>query len=142
MTNIFKVILLSAIIVLMTSCTMDESTKSRVIITGYYDKPSSLEDEGAMVLDGLSEGEFIEIVIQGEIKDFQHIRLEWDATTNDLIEKETINQFNQLKNQTMVIRTYMPEGIPSEKVKWSSINGNDYEFMIADLNSELEFELE
>ncbi len=163
MKIIFKNTLLLAIMLLMGSCTAVDSNqhnrsndneiqegkvKSTVIIKGYYDKPSSIEDKDTIVLEGLSEGEFIEIIVKGKIEKFQHIRLEWNDYKNDLVEKETINKLDQIKNQTIVIKTYMPEGMPSEKIKWSSLSGKEYEFIVVenslgDKNENVwEFELE
>jgi len=41
-------------------------------------------------------------------------------------------KFDRLQNQTIVIKTYMPEGIPFEKVKWQSKSGKEYELIIAE----------
>jgi hypothetical protein len=49
-----------------------------------------------------------------------------------LIETEILNKFEQLSNQTLIIKTYIPEGIPIEKVKWKSLSGNEYEFIIGE----------
>lgn len=106
--------------------------KSSVIIKGYYDEPASIKDKNTIILEGVSKGEYIEIIIQGEVQDFQHIKVEWDTGKNDLVEKGIINKFENLKNKTIVIKTYMPEGIPSEKVKWKSVTGKVYEYIIKD----------
>lgn len=108
----------------------EENDKSQVIIKGYYDQPSSIKSKETVVLKGVSEGEFVEILVQGEIRDFEHLRLEWDAAKNTLLEKDTLNKFDKLTNQIIVISTYIPEGIPAEKIKWKSVNGKSYEYII------------
>lgn len=108
----------------------NESSKSKVVIKGYYDRPVSMGDKNTVIFSGLSEGEFVEILVQGEIRDFEHVRLEWDENKKDLIEKEIINRIDKAANQAIVIKTYMPEGIPSEKIKWKSMSGKDYEYII------------
>jgi hypothetical protein len=111
-----------------------QNDKGKLIIKGYYSEPESVKDKKTVIIEGLSKGEFIEISIQGEIKDFEHIMLEWNATKNILVEKETLNKFDKLINQIIVINTYMPEGIPTEKIKWKSINGKVYEYIIQENN--------
>jgi hypothetical protein len=46
------------------------------------------------------------------------------------VEKDTLNKFDKLTNQIIVISTYIPEGIPSEKIRWKSVNGKAYEYII------------
>ena len=106
--------------------------KSKVVINTYHEEPTSLKDKNTIILDGLMKGEFVEIVVDGEIKDFKHVELKWDDKQNTLIETRIINKFDKLTNQTVVIKTYLPEGIPSEKIKWDTISGKSFEFIIAE----------
>ncbi|MDF2802033.1 MAG: hypothetical protein K0S61_1936 [Anaerocolumna sp.] len=108
----------------------EENDKSQVIVKGYYDEPSSIRDKETVMIKGVSEGEFVEISVLGKIRDFEHLRLEWDGTKNDLVEKDTLNKFDILTNQIIVISTYIPDGIPSEKIKWKSVKGKSYEYII------------
>jgi hypothetical protein len=158
-----KIIYLLIIVFWLIGCTNNEASnfveraatsnqnqndKSKLIIKGYYSEPESIKNKETVIIEGLSKGEFIEISIQGEIKDFEHVRIEWNETKKDLVEKETLNKFDKLTNQIIVINTYMPEGIPSEKIKWKSINGKVYEYIIQennlsdDSNKEQTFNLE
>jgi len=73
----------------------------------------------------LSSGEYIEVIIEGTIKNFQHVELECDNETKELAEKRVIHHVDRLENQTVVIKTYMPEGIPQEKITWKSPSGKD-----------------
>jgi hypothetical protein len=146
MKNVFLKTLILVLILLMSGCTIYERTQyyqnsqkeiskdfdSKVIIKGYYDEPASIRDKNTIVLDGLSEGEFIEIVIKGEIVNFEHVRLMWNENQNSLEEIEILNTLDELVNQTIVIKTYIPEGIPFEKIKWQSISGENYEFLIVE----------
>lgn len=142
---IIKVLSILVIVFLLIGCTsnntsdsagdaatynQEENVKSQVIIKGYYDEPSSIREKETVMLKGISKGEFIEISVQGEIRDFEHLRLEWDGAKNELVEKDTLNKFDKLTNQIIVISTYIPEGIPSEKIKWKSVNGKSYEYII------------
>ncbi len=47
-------------------------------------------------------------------------------------EKEVVKRFEKLKDQIVVIKTYQPEGIPSEKIKWKSRSGKAYEYVISE----------
>ncbi|KUO66626.1 MAG: hypothetical protein APF84_04100 [Gracilibacter sp. BRH_c7a] len=105
--------------------------KSKVVINTYYQEPTSLKDSKTIILNGLMEGEFIEVVVDGEIKDFKHVELTWDDKQNTLVETRIINEFDTLTDKTIVIKTYMPEGIPSEKIVWKTKSEQTYEFIIA-----------
>ena len=39
---------------------------------------------------------------------------------------------DKLTNQIIVIKTYVPDGIPCEKIKWQSISGKNYECIMAE----------
>ena len=109
----------------------DEGIQEEVIIKALYEKPLSLKDENTVFLEGLAEGEeYIEMTVRGEIFDFEQIKLEWDE--NDIKEKETVRKIEKLKDQTIVIKTYQPEGIPVEKIKWKSRSGKTYEYIISE----------
>lgn len=106
-------------------------TFEKVVINTYYQEPTSLKDSKTIVLNGLMEGEFIEVIVDGEIKDFKHVELTWDDKQNTLVETRIINEFDTLTDKTIVIKTYMPEGIPSEKIVWKTKSEQTYEFIIA-----------
>ena len=102
-----------------------------LIIEGFYKEPPSFHDKKTTILKGVSEGEFVEIKIQGCIKDFEHVKLEI-GSAGDLFEAEILHKFEQLSNQIVIIKTYIPEGIPMEKIKWKSLSDKEYEFIIAE----------
>lgn len=107
-----------------------EEDNTTVKIISYYDAPESINNEDIIVLEGVSKGEYIEIIVEGEILKFEHIKLEWNNGENGLMEKEIINKIDVLSNQTVILKTYMPEGIPSEKIKWKSKEGKIYQFIV------------
>ena len=109
-----------------------DTKTSKVTIRGYYEEPESLHDKETVILQGVLAGEFLEVEVQGTIKDFEVVRLEWDDQKNELAEKEVIHRIEILNDQTLVIKTYMPEGIPSEKLKWESLSGKQYEFIVSE----------
>lgn len=113
---------------------IENEIKSKVVINTYYEEPASLEDKNTIIINGLMKGEFVEVVVEGEIKDFKHVEIKWDETQNTMIETRIINEFDKLTNNTIVIKTYLPDGIPSEKIEWKTIAGETCEFIIAENN--------
>ena len=137
----YAMIFILFITIVMTGCNNNEivnedvdNQKSKVTIEGYYNEPNSLMDKETILLEGLQTGEFLEIIIYGEIKNFEHIRVEYDDETNTFKEVEVLNSYDELSNKTIVIKTYMPEGIPSELIKWESNLGEDYQFYIREID--------
>jgi len=107
------------------------NAKEEVTIKAYYEKPSSLTNKETILLEGLQDGEeYIEVIVNGDIFDFEQIALIWDESKNELVEKETVKSIEKVASQTLVIKTYQPEGIPSEKIKWKSRTGQVYEYII------------
>ena len=43
-----------------------------------------------------------------------------------------LTELGRLKNRTVTIKTSLPEGIPFEKTKWKSENGEKYKYISAD----------
>ncbi len=118
---------------LPVSSNEENSKKEEVIIKATYEKPLSLKNKNTILLDGVIEGEeYIEVIIKGEIFDFEQATLNWDESVNGLKEKEVVKRFEKLKDQIVVIKTYQPEGIPSEKIKWKSRSGKAYEYVISE----------
>lgn len=104
--------------------------QTTVTIRRYYEEPESLRSDDTVVLSVDNQGEFAEVVVDGTIRDFQLVRLEWDDQTGDMVETEVIHNIGEIKDQTVVMKTYFPEGIPGEKLKWQSTSGKEYDFII------------
>jgi len=113
-----------------------EDLDTVIDIFTYYDMPEFISDKDMIILGGVSSGEYIEFIVKGEIFNFEHIKLDWDNKKNNLIEKEVLNSIEFLSNQTIIINTFMPEGIPLEKIKWQSKDEKFYEFLIKEYNCE------
>jgi hypothetical protein len=137
MSKNFKVIALlllcaATIIAVIIIATREKGSPDTgtVSIRGYYQEPESIHNKETIILQGVSDGEFIEVKVQGTVTEFRFIRLGWDEAQNDLAEKETLHSIPTLKDATLLIKTYIPEGIPSEKLTWKSESGKQYEFLI------------
>lgn len=101
-----------------------------VTITCQYTEPDFIDIRNILIIEGVSVGEYVVIKIEGKIIDFKHIKLGWDNEKGGLIEEKVLNKINAIENQTIVISTYIPEGIPVEKIKWKSIKDKEYDFII------------
>ncbi|PKM49762.1 MAG: hypothetical protein CVV02_14225 [Firmicutes bacterium HGW-Firmicutes-7] len=114
-----------------------ELDNTTVEISGYYSEPQSINNPDTLVLESGVGGEYVEVIIAGEIYDFELISLIWDDEKNILVEDELIKYFDKVSNQIIIIKTHMPEGIPVEKMKWKSSSGKAYEFIIRESGGEL-----
>lgn len=105
----------------------------QVIIKVYYKKPVTKIDDKTVFFKGVSSGEYLEIIIKGEITNFKVSEIKFNNNlTFDII--KNIKEFPSLKNQTIFIETYLPEGIPSEKLTWIDINGKIQTWLIGQNN--------
>lgn len=99
--------------------------KSKVIVKGYYSEPGSMRDENTIIIEGNPGSEYFEFTIKGRILDFSMVKLVWD-NKRGLEEKETVISFDELENTIVVLKTVLPEGIPSERIKWKDTSGKSY----------------
>ena len=106
--------------------------KPSVTINCYYEEPASFKDKNAIIWGGMLKNEYVEVIIQGKVLEFEYVSLEYDSATNELIENGLKGKYSSLENKTVVINTDLPEGIPSEKIKWKSEQGKEYEYIIRD----------
>ena len=103
-------------------------TNTIVKIKSYSSAPSSLNEKSTLILGDRESAEFVEIKIEGKIKNFKYLSIGFE---NDaLVEKDLIQEYNELENSTIVIGTTIPEGVPFEKIKWQNETGKNYEFII------------
>jgi len=95
-------------------------------------KPPSLKKANTVLLKGIADAElYVEFVIKGEIFDFKQIELAFNSKTAETFDKRTVKTISYLKDQTVVIHTVEPEGIPIERVTWKSKTGRVYEYTIS-----------
>ncbi len=106
--------------------------KPSVTINCYYEEPAGYGDKNAIVLGDVLKNHYVEIIIQGKVKEFEYLEVEFDAEKNKLIETGLKAKYTSLDNKTVYIKTDLPEGIPSEKIKWKSEQGKEYEYIIRD----------
>lgn len=101
-------------------------------ISSYYEEPESLNKPGIVILESETGNntEYIEIDIRGEIYDFKYISLLWDNDRSEIVEDKIINSFDKLKDQIVIIKTILPEGVPIEKIEWKSSSGKKYEYLL------------
>ncbi|PAB57381.1 coiled-coil domain-containing protein [Anaeromicrobium sediminis] len=90
-----------------------------------------VEDYEELQIKGIGSGEFFKAQVTGSIYDFQLIKIEFNGETGEFIEKEVIHELEEVRNKVIYIETYLPCGIPSEKIKWKDCNGNTHEILLA-----------
>jgi hypothetical protein len=81
-------------------------------------------------LKGIGSGEFFKAEVIGSIYDFQLVTTEFNKEKGVFIEKEILHEIKEIRNKTVYIETYLPCGIPSEKIKWKNHNGKPYEVLL------------
>ncbi len=141
MKHCIKVVILLYLSLFLVSCSTNDTSmssqtaaqkKSTVTINCYYDEPAGFSDKNAIILDGELKNEYVEITIQGKVNEFEYLEVEFDADKNEFIEKGIKAKYSSLENKTVFIKTNLPEGIPSEKIKWKSEQGKEFEYIIRD----------
>ena len=103
--------------------------ESKVTVYHYYQKPQSLINETATFYKGFSEGEYLEFVFLGKFSKLDHIQLEFE---DDYTEIEILKNFENLENTTIVVETYLTEGIAFKKFKWTYLNGEEGSLLAAE----------
>ncbi len=130
MKNILVLTMIILMCLLSIPVFSQDSTPPTVSIRAYYSEPFSMARPETDILWGPAEGEFLELTVDGTILNFRHqiIKLDWNS--GNLSDEGIINQLYKVENSVIVIRTFLPEGLPSEKLEWSDQEGNSYEFII------------
>ena len=70
------------------------------------------------------------ITIVGSIYNVELVSVEWDDSTETIIEKAVIESYPKITDSSIHVPTHFPEGLPSEKVKWEDKDGNTAEIYI------------
>jgi len=90
-----------------------------------------VEEYEEVDIKGLREGEILEVEVIGSIYDFQLVELAWDDETNDFYEVQIISELKEVRNTAVYIESYLPCGMPSEKIKWKDLDGEEYEVYLS-----------
>ncbi len=89
-----------------------------------------VEDDAVALLAGPEEGEYLEMRVSGTIYDVEHVVLAWDEETNSLVEIEVLNRIELIRDGSLLLKTYFPEGIPREKIRWYDAEGKLYRHLV------------
>lgn len=90
-----------------------------------------VEDYKEIRIKGLGSGEYLRAEVIGSIYDFQLIKLEWNDETNKFTEGKVLEELEEVRNKTIYIETYLPCGMPTEKIKWKDATGKTHEFILS-----------
>jgi hypothetical protein len=106
--------------------------KTTVTINCYYEEPEGFRNKDAIIIERELKNDYVEVIIQGKVNEFEYLEVEFDADKNEFIEKGLKAKYSSLENKTVYIETNLPEGIPSEMIRWKSEKGKVYEYIIRD----------
>lgn len=95
-----------------------------------YNSDSIVENYEEVWIKGLGDGEYFKVEVIGSIYDFQLIKLEWNDESKKFKEVKVIHELDEVRNQTVYIETYLPCGMPSEKIKWKDSEGHIHEIYL------------
>ena len=121
-----KKILLTSLLILLTTNIYCDDIKSTVKITGYYKQPKSFYSSDTIILQSSDTGEYVEIIVDGTIIDFEVISFD---------DRSQKMKLNKVQNNTIILITNQPEGIPQEIIKWKDLSGKYFEYLIQDYNT-------
>ncbi len=99
------------------------------IIGNNADKLVESYDE--VMVDGVGNGEIFKVKVIGSIYDFRLIEVKYDNEINDFVEDKVLHHLDEVRNQSVVIETYFPEGMPNEKIKWLDETGKANEVFLS-----------
>lgn len=63
-------------------------------------------------------GEYVEVTVVGTIKDFMLVEPD---DLPDQGEGEIGHDFRKVQDETILLNTYLPDGIPQERLKWRAL---------------------
>ena len=71
------------------------------------------------------EGSIIKLKVFGSLYDFKIVKLEWNEKNKDFDEVKSICELEEVKNKDIIFSSMLPEGMPSEAIKWKDKDGNE-----------------
>ncbi|MFZ5967834.1 MAG: hypothetical protein ACOYVK_11760 [Bacillota bacterium] len=131
-TNKFKSLKLMQINKDRAFYTIDESSFNRQSISIIGNNTEGLvESYDKVKLNGLGSGETLEIQVIGSIYNFQLLEVKYDKERNAFVESRVLYNLEEVRNQSVIIETYLPEGMPVEKIKWTDEKGDIHEDLLS-----------
>lgn len=106
--------------------TRNEDQKTRVYVEEYGSMPPSRNDPNTLFFKGIGEGEYLELKVEGKITNLRSVRVEFIENEEgefNFVDKEEIIHADKVENQTVIIETVFPCGIPSANVRWDDEEG-------------------
>ena len=112
-----KNMILTILIIITANLSIYSANKeNEVVITGTYMAPESFTSSETIRWDSKRGSEYLEIIINGKILDFEIVSLHWE--NDNLAEKSQKFTIKKIENKTIILVTSLPEGLPSERIKW------------------------
>ena len=104
----------------------NEKQKTKVYVEEYSSMPPSRSNSNTLFFKGIGEGEYLELKVDGEITNLRSVQVEFSENEGGeftFIDKEVIIHADKVENQTVIIETVFPCGIPSTNVRWDDEEG-------------------
>lgn len=104
----------------------NEDQKTRVYVEEYGSMPPSRNAPNTLFFKGIGEGEYLELKVEGKITNLRSVRVEFsenEVGEFNFLDKEVIIHADKVENQTVIIETVFPCGIPSANVRWDDEEG-------------------
>ncbi len=76
-------------------------------------------------------GEEVRVNIIGRLPSFKIIGQEWNDNKQELVETSVVTDLGEVRNETLVVDTYLAEGIPSGKLVWVNEAGDTFEYLLS-----------
>lgn len=90
-----------------------------------------IEYDEKIYVNGIGSGETFEIQVIGSVFDFQLIEVKHDAEKKDFVAVNVLYDEKEVRNQIIEIETYLPEGLPVEKIRWKDGTGEFHEVYLS-----------
>ena len=72
------------------------------------------------------------ISVVGKIFNFKFLNVTWDEQAGHFIDQDIIESFDEIQDSNIHILTYLPEGMPAQKIQWENETGEITEWYVAD----------
>lgn len=132
------ILLLSGLLILPVSAQKASTSQSTnypqtlVKLSPCYKRPASVGHPNTLHIQGLGYGEYIELKVTGTIQNVHLVQLVYNEENDTFEEFITLATVPTVHNQSLVISTYIPCGMPQEKLIWESLSGIQDSFLIAE----------
>lgn len=110
---------------------LEKYKKNTVTIIPHRLKPTIITNPNVLTLNSKNPGEFVEIVVRGDVNNFKLLYL-MDSNGNFNDKGEVYHEIRSVKDKIIIILAALPEGMPSDKISWTTSSGKVHEWIISE----------